>query len=110
MAEEGGRRCAACGLALPDEALRYVLQVDLYAQAEGVSAEGLLAGDAPAELEAILQRLVRMDEAELREEERKVFERFRFSLCPACRLGLRARLWALSRGEAAPPGPEEPVQ
>jgi len=84
------------------------------AAAARLGAEGggrpLLAGDAPAELEAILQRLVRMDEAELREEERKVFERFRFSLCPACRLGLRARLWALSRGEAAPPGPEEPVQ
>lgn len=106
METDSLRICARCGLALPAEALRYAVRLDVFADALGIGPGSALGEAATPEFEALLGELERMDEAALLEEEKRVFERFSFSLCPPCRQRLRERLWALARGEetAAPEG------
>lgn len=93
------RRCAACRAALSDGSVHYTLRLDLFAAPEaGESTAADFERDGTDELAWLLARLKHLDEVELKEEERRVFERFSFSLCQTCRRNIHQRLRHLQHG------------
>ena len=79
-----GKHCAACRVPLADGSIFYTLRLELFAAPEaGETKDGDFGAEGTDELAWLLARLQHLNDVELREEERRVFERFSFSLCPA---------------------------
>ena len=104
-------RCHSCGQDIPEGAQDYQLRIDLFAGAGPLAPDAQeLVGDRAPEFEWLLARLEHMSEVEVLEEERRVFERFTFRLCGACRRALADRLRNLPEdGEPEPPEPVGPL-
>lgn len=78
-------RCAGCGEEVAAFS-SFVLSVELFAAPEAPAwSEEELERDRRPELEALLERLRAMGEADIAAEEARVHERRVFRLCAACR-------------------------
>jgi len=74
--------CDRCGSPLELGKLRYVTKIEVYAAADPLEVSAAdLAGDAQAEMEALLAQCEGMSEAELM---RDVHVSFLFNLCRPC--------------------------
>jgi len=91
--------CDSCGADLADPGQDYTLRIDLFASAGPLEPDDDdLRRDHAPEFEWLLARLQHMSAAEVLAEERRVFERFTFRLCPTCRQVLADRLRTIQLG------------
>jgi len=106
--------CAACKEPLSPGRQNYTLRIDLFASSETIEVDDReLTRDRIPEISWLLNRLEHMSEAELLQEENRVFERFTFELCSKCRAIIHQHLHALhnkSEGEDNPPLTPPPKQ
>lgn len=95
--------CAKCGKGLPMGSLKYVVNIRVYADFDGVLS--FPEGDIEEELNRLMEESERMDPGEL---ERDVYQEVAFLLCKACRD--RFMEDPLSRGEGPYPAGKGPSQ
>jgi hypothetical protein len=90
-----------CGKDLPEGSLKYVVDIRVYADFDGVLR--FPEGDIEEEVGRLMERIERMDPQEL---ERDVYQEMAFLLCKGCRD--RFVEDPLSRGEGPYPAGEGP--
>ena len=89
------RRCDYCGRIIAKSEQGYGLNIEMFALADPLElTEEDLEKDYGAELRALIEKMEHLD---VREEEAKVHEIYRFVLCGGCRAGLHERLKARLR-------------
>jgi len=93
--------CVRCGKDLPEGSLKYVVDIRVYADFDGVLR--FPEGDIEAEVSRLMAEIERMDPQEL---ERDVYQEMAFLLCKSCRD--RFVEDPLSRGEGPYPAGEGP--
>jgi hypothetical protein len=72
--------CVKCGKSLPEGSLKYVVDIRIYADFDGVLS--LPEGDIEEEVNRLMGEVERMDPREL---ERDVYQEIAFLLCKKCR-------------------------
>lgn len=98
MRERASRyTCDYCHQPLKPQAHPYTLRLELFQSVEPsleISDEDL-AGDLGKQLDALIDQMERMDDEAVAEQEKRVYMRHCFTLCPACRHRLARQLEAL---------------
>ena len=93
------QHCLKCGKSLPEGSLKYVVDIRVYADFDGVLS--LPEGDIEEEVNRLMGEIEGMDPSEL---EKDVYQEIAFLLCKGCRD--RFMEDPLSRGEGAYPAGE----
>jgi hypothetical protein len=93
------QHCLKCGKSLPEGSLKYVVDIRVYADFDGVLS--LPEGDIEEEVNRLMLEIDEMDPSEL---EKDVYQEIAFLLCKGCRD--RFMEDPLSRGEGAYPAGE----
>jgi hypothetical protein len=75
-----GKYCVKCGKSLPQGSLKYVVDIRVYADFDGVL--NLPEGDIEEEVHRLMEEIERMDPGEL---ERDVYQEMVVLLCKRCR-------------------------
>jgi len=75
-----GQYCLKCGKRLPEGSLKYVVDIRVYADFDGVL--NIPEGDIEEEVHRLMAKIERMDPHEL---ERDVYQEMAFLLCKGCR-------------------------
>ena len=74
--------CDRCGVELPEEALRYIVEIHVTADVTPVLDVDISEAEVEAALEEVLEEL---EQADPGEAEAQVHSRFVYLLCPSCR-------------------------
>lgn len=93
------QHCLKCGKSLPEGSLKYVVDIRVYADFDGVLS--LPEGDIEEEVNRLMGEIEGMDPSEL---EKDVYQEIAFLLCKGCRD--RFMEDPLSRGEGTYPAGE----
>ena len=86
--------CSYCRKAIHPKVHPYTLKLELFPAVEpslNFSAEDL-AGDHEAAMRRLIEQMERMNDDEVKEQEKLVYIAHQFTLCPACRHGIAADL------------------
>jgi hypothetical protein len=87
-------QCAYCHQPIPDDVHPYTLRMELFPAIEPSLkvVEADLDRDFDAELQRLIQMMEKMDDAEVIEQEKRIFVRHTFTLCNGCRDRLAVQL------------------
>src|SRR5262245_30729169 len=90
--------CDYCRQPIADNVHPYTMRLDLFPAVEPTLEIGEmdLAIDFKAEMERLVAMMEEMDEHEIERQEKLMFVRYRFTLCPACRDKIAAQLERLA--------------
>ena len=95
---ERAAHCASCRSAIPPDAPVYTLRVDLFASATPPEFDDRdMVEDTSDEWARLLAQMAAMDAKAASEESAKVWERYEFALCEACRQRYHEQLKRLQR-------------
>jgi hypothetical protein len=86
--------CANCHRMISPTVHSYTLRIEVFAGIEEslTISQGEMETDHIQEMKDIIAKLESMNEDEVRDQEQKVYTRFNFAVCPACRHDLVRKL------------------